>query len=199
MSALTIIKALAKNVGMTVPNVVFTSSDRELAVAAQLANETGEELARRVDWGGLQATTTLTGDGTNKTFALPSDFSRLNRGAAVLSGITPLRPVSRAEWTTMTAAEGTPRYFLLGGDEITLWPYLATGETVTVNYQSKDWSSAGEEFTADSDTALVDENLLLKGLVVRWRRLYGLPYQDFEAEYEATIADFADFDSRGRF
>lgn len=200
MSLLTIAQGLAKNVGMQSPSIVVASTGREWAEALQFANETGEELARRVDWGALQASTTLTGDGTNLTHALPAGISRLGRGVTVKSGTTALRPLSRAEWNTLTPVVGTPRYFLLEGDEITLWPFLANLATVSVSYQSKNWTSAGgAAFTADDQTSLIDEDLFLKGLIVRWRRQKGMAYQDEEAEYEAALQDFAGFDDRSRF
>ena len=173
---------------------------REWQEALQFANETGEELARRVDWGALQASTTLTGDGTNKVHALPAGFSRLSRGVSVKTSSGILRPLSRAEWGTLTAVQGTPRYFLLEGAEVTLWPYLANAATATASYQTGYWTSAGSDaFTVDTQTSLIDEDLFLKGLIVRWRRQKGMPYQDEEAEFEAALQDFAGFDDRGRF
>lgn len=199
MTLLTLANGLALNVGMRVPSQVVGSSAREWVEALQFANETGEELARRADWGALQASATLTGDGTNKVHALPSGFSRVNGGAAVKAGTAIVRPLTRAEWNTLTPVVGTPRYFLLEGAEMTLWPFLADAATATVEYQTKNWTSAGAAaFTADSQSSLIDEVLFLKGLIVRWRRQKGMSYQDEEAEFESSIQDFARFDDRGR-
>lgn len=197
MSILTIVQGLARNVGMQVPTSVIGSSSREWQEALQFANETGEELARRVDWGALQATATLNGDGTNQTYTLPDGFSRLSRGVAVRAGTSIVRPLSRAEWNALTPVEGTPRYFLLEGSEITLWPFLANAATATVSYQSDLWTSAGTSgFTDDAQTSLIDEDLFTKGLIVRWRRQKGMDFADFEAEYEASLQDRAGFDDR---
>jgi hypothetical protein len=200
MTLLTIAKGLARNVGMQVPTSVIGSSAREWQEALQFANETGEELARRADWGVLQQSTTLTGDGTNLAHPLPAGFSRLNRGIAVRAGSGIVRPLTRAEWNVLTPVEGTPRYFLLEGDTLTLFPYLANAATVTVQYQTENWTSdGGAEFLDDSETPLFDEALFLKGLIARWRRQKGMPYQDEEAEYEAALQDFSNFDDRSRF
>ena len=51
---------------------------------------------------------------------------------------------------------------------------------------------------ADTDTALIDEELLLKCLIVRWRRQKGMDYADHEAEYEAALKSYAGFDDGGR-
>ena len=200
MSLLTIAQGLARNVGMQVPTSVVGSTMREWQEALQFANETGEELARRVDWGALQASATLTGDGTNKVHALPAGFSRLTKGIAIRTATATLRPLSQAEWGGLTPVQGTPRYFLLEGSNVTLWPFLANAETVTASYQSQYWTSAGSDaFTVDSQTSLIDEDLFLKGLIARWRRQKGMDYADFEAEYEAALQDFAGFDDRSRF
>lgn len=200
MSLLTIIEDLAKNVGFAVPVTVIGSGDREIQEAVMQANLVGEELSRRVDWGELQQTQTLTGDGTNKVHDLGSGFSRVTRGAAVYHGTNIVRPLTRAEWGALTPIEGSPRYFLLEGSEMTLWPYLATGDTVTVSTQSLQWCSNGTDgWLSDSDTSLLDEDLMLKGLIVRWRRQKGMDYSDYEAEYEATLQNLAAFNDRSRF
>ena len=196
MTLLTICEGLALNVGLEVPTAVVTSSLREWDEAVQFANEAGEELARRVDWGVLHSTATLTGDGTNKVHTLTG--SRLDAGVTVKTSTGYVRPLTQAEWNTLTAVSGTPRYFLKQGNSVTLWPYLANAATVTASYISKSWASSGATFLADTDTALIDEGLLLKGLIVRWRRQKGMSYADEEAEYEAALAQFADFDGRSR-
>lgn len=199
MTLLTICEGLAKNVGMKVPTQIVAASQREWIEALQFCNEVGEELARRVDWGDLTTTETITGDGTNKKHSLSSYFSRMVQGACVIVGGAPVRALTRAEWGSLTATEGTPRYFLLEDTGLTLWPYLANAETGTVIYQTKAWCSNGTDaWSADDETSLIDEDLFLKALIVRWRRQKGMPYADEEAEYEAALAQYAGFDNGGR-
>ena len=200
MTLISIASALATNAGMKVPASVIGNPAREWVEAHQFANEAGEELARRVDWGQLQASATLTGDGTNLAHALPAGFSRLNRGVAVMAGTSIVRPLTRQEWSRLAPMQGVPRYFLLEADTLTLWPYLANAETVTVQYQSLNWCDNGTAaFVADTDSPLVDEDLFAKALIVRWRRQKGMSFADEEAEYEAALQDFARFNDRSRF
>ena len=198
MTLLSVCQSLAKNVGMAVPTAVASNTAREWVEAVDFANKTGEELARRVDWGQLTETATLTGDGTNKVYDLGASFSRLTQGVAINGAGGAIRPLTRAEWNTLTPVQGVPRYFLLEGNEVTLWPYLANAVTATATYQTKAWTSAGTTFMADTDTSLIDEEILTKGLIVRWRRQKGMDYADFEAEYEAALQDFANYDDRSR-
>ena len=96
MTLLTIARDLANNVGLQQPDAVAASGLREHQEIASQANLVGEELARRVDWGALQSTLTLTGDGTNKVHDLGGDFSRITAGVGVLAGTCIVRPLSRA-------------------------------------------------------------------------------------------------------
>lgn len=199
MTLLTIVQEMCYDVGLDKPTSVASNTAREMQEALTFANEAGEELARRFDWGTLTATETLTGDGTFQTYTLPAAFSRLTPGAAVKAGTTILRPLSRSEWNLLTGTEATPRYYLLEGQSITLWPYLANASTATVTYQTRNWCSAGQAtWAADGNTSLIPESLFAKALIVRWRRQKGMDYADQEAEYEAALAEFASFDRRGR-
>lgn len=199
MTLLTIASALATNTGMKVPSAVISNPAREWVEAAQFANEAGEELARRVDWGQLQASATLTGDGTNLAHAMPFGFARLNRGVAVMAGTSIVRPLTRQEWSRLAPMQGIPRYFLLEGETLTLWPYLANGATVTVQYQSLNWCDNGTDaFASDTDAPLIDEPLFAKALIVRWRKQKGMNFQEEEAEFEAALQDFARANDRSR-
>jgi hypothetical protein len=198
MTLLTIAAGLAKNVGLAVPTVIVSSALREWSEGLQMANEVGEELARRVDWGVLRNEATLTGDGTDVAHVMPVGFSRLSPGVAIRVGTAAVRPLARAEWNTLTPVVGVPRYFILEDDTIHFFPYLANLATVTASYQTKRWSNTGESFMADDNFSLIDEDLFLKGLICRWRRQKGMDYADQEAEYEAALQDYARFDDRAR-
>lgn len=196
MSLLTLVESLAYSVGLNKPTQVVGAPGREMAEVRQVADETGEELARRVQWGDLTKTATITNSGKVN---LPSDFGRLVEGIAVMTGGRPVRPLTRAEWADLPASVGTPRYFLLEDDAITLWPALSGGAEATVTYQSKNWVSNGQaRFTADTQSPIMDEAIFLKGMIVRWRRMKGMNYADEEAEYESALAHYAHFDDRGR-
>lgn len=200
MSLLTVCRALATNVGIPLPDVVATSAEREWVEAMRMANETGEELARRVDWGVLRQTTTFAGDGETRTFDLPSDFSRAAAVIALGSGVrTHLRSLTQGEWFKLVPAAGVTRYFKLDGNTIRLWPYPSVGTSISVSYLSTEWLTDATSYAADEDEALLNEDLLAKGLIVRWRRQKGMPFADEEAEFEAALVDQAQFDDKGRF
>jgi len=99
----------------------------------------------------------------------------------------------------LTFTEGTTRYYLLEGKEISLWPYLSLSDSVKVFYQSINWCDNGtNEFRLDEDAPLLPSELFELGLIYRWKRQKGLPYGDFENEYEASLNNYASFDDNSR-
>lgn len=199
MTLLTICEGLAKNVGMAVPDVIVTSPDRSWAEALEMANEVGDEMARRFDWPQLFVDATLTGDGTDKTHTMPADFLRFPVGLSVRYSGAPVRSLTHGEFASLTMEDGKPRYFRASKSAIRLWPYLATADTADTFYISTNWANGAAEFMADDDTTVFDEDVFTKGLIVRWRRQKGMPYADEEAEYESALQDAANFAGAARF
>lgn len=189
MTLLSLARGLALNVGLDIPDTI---SGRDGDEIMQIGTETGEELARRVQWGALTRIVTLPGLTRE---ALPADYDRMIAGICVVAGNRPVRPLTRGEWPDVPGTTGVPRYYLLEGDKITLWP----AGTATVTYQSNAWCSNGTgAFASGDDEPVMDEALFLKGMIARWRRQKGMPYTDEEAEYEAALAQHAAFDDRSR-
>jgi len=200
MSLLTVVQALAKDAGFEPPAAVVGSTDRALVEALSFANKVGVEIARRADWGRMASDVTVTGTGTAAPIVISSAMMKAAEGACAFTSVgAVIRRLSRSEWPA-TNSEGTPRYFLLEGNEIQFWPYLANAATATVRIQSDAWTSGGASaFSADTQTTLFPEELLSLGLIAEWRRQKAMPYQDQEAAFEAAMAQHAGFDNAGRF
>ncbi len=196
MTLLTIAKSVAVNVGIEQPTTIMTGSSPDMAKLVEFSQAIATELARRVDWAALRNSTAISGTGTNDDFSLPAGFARLTQGLAVTVGGVPVRGgVSPDEWNALTPVSGTPRYHRLIGNKISFYPYPTNVMTVNVSWQSLNWcSSGGSVWAADSDTALVPEDLIIKGTIWRWRRQLGADFSDYLAEYESALADLAKFD-----
>lgn len=197
MSLLTIANNVAANVGIKpLLSVLTNTSDTNATKITVFSTETGDELARRADWSGLRKTVTLVGTGNNDNLSLPSDFLRLISGLSVRNsaGGTIRTGLSADEWNSLSAVSGTPRFALLKGGAISFYPYLAYADTATVTYQSNAWGPAGAKWGSDGDVPLIPERVMTQGTIWRWRRQLGQDFQDYLAEYEAMIADYAKFD-----
>lgn len=200
MTVLTIIAEVCKNGGVSVPAVAVANTAPEIINMVQFSQEAANEITRRVDWGELRATATITATGTNDNFALPSGFQRLIRGNAVTVGGVPVRGgLSPDEWASLTPTQATPRYFRLVGDAISFYPFPAVATDPVVSYQSKFWCSNGTAaWSSDDNTALIPEDLIAKGTIWRWKRHMRQDYDDYLSEFEAALNDYADFDARKR-
>lgn len=196
MTFLEIMRDVAKNAGISLPMTVSTN-DPDQVKLGQFINEAGREIARRVDWGALRKTATISGTGQQEEFTIAADFDRLTAGLSVLSEDGPVRgSLTADEWFALTHVEGTPRYFMQRGDKISLWPYLGAGKTATVQYQSNRWvteeaTNGFDTMTKDNQETVLPEYLIVAGAVWRWRRHVGKDFADYLGEYEAMLAEEA--------
>ena len=203
MTLLEIAKAIAASANFAVP-ITVTGADptnRDMINFRQFANDTANELERRVDWASLRKQAPpLVGTGAAITFTLPPDFSRLTEGNTVISNGQIVRGgISFDEWQQLPAATiGQPRYYLLSGNKIQFWPALSLAATAIVTYQSLWWNTSTNIWVADADIALLKDDLILKGTIYRWIRHNGQQFQDHMAEYEAALTQISDYDMGSR-
>lgn len=192
MSLLSVSRSVARNIGVEAPETVMLNTDPDCQSIYQYVNEAGREIARRVDWSALKSSTVVTGTGSDIGFTLPDNFARLILGNAVSVNGMPVRGgLSADEFASISPAEGVPRYFLLQGRNLLLHPFPAFGTVVNVTYQTLNWTPSGASYSADTEVALIPEELIEMGGVWRWKRHIGADYQDFVAEFEAALSDLA--------
>lgn len=207
MSILTIIQGAADLIGLPRPSSI-SATDTSTRQLLALAQEEGEELARRHDWRALIIPASITGDGTSLLFDLPVDFQRLAGGAALWRENTlvmPLvGPVSQADWVAITNSitVGVQKAYRLVSGQIEIYPAMAAGEVVKLEYLSSHFvlSSDGltrrSEWKQDTDYTGLPERLLRLGLRWRWRAQKGLDYAQAQDTYEQELSREA-FADRG--
>ncbi len=207
MSILTIVQGAADLLGLPRP-VSIGSADTNTRQLLALAQEEGEELARRHDWRALIIPAEITGDGTARLFDLPVDFARLASGAALWRENTlvmPLvGPLSSADWVAVTNSitVGVQKAYRLIAGQIEIYPVMAAGEVVKLEYFSSHFvlSSDGltrrAEWKQDSDYTGLPDRLIKLGLRWRWRAQKGLDYAQAQDTYEQELSREA-FADRG--
>ncbi|WP_085032308.1 hypothetical protein [Ensifer aridi] len=167
---------------------VYGSNDPNAQTMVALAQEAGDEIARRADWQKTLKSHTAATSPEN----FPGDFQRLTPGGAVRrSDGTFIRPVTNSgQWAVIVGVPSTTAYFFMKGGQFLFSPTAAAVSAV-IDYVSKNWilngSTERATFSADDDTTLFPERLLVKGILWRWKRQKGLPYEDNLAEFEADL------------
>lgn len=196
MTLLTIVQNVAKNVGIEPPDTAVNASDPDCIKLLEFVNETGKELARRVDWSQLRKPSLIVGTGFAAPYNLPPDYARLIEGWAITHDGAPVRgSLTADEWNSLVAVEGAPRYFFKTERKIAFYPYPPEAAQVNLTYVSNAWTSAGKTaFEADTETALFPDCLLEQGAIWRHKRHIAADYSDYLAEFEATLAELAQFD-----
>ena len=202
---------VARQVSLTAPSSWITATaDEYVEIRDDFLLETVDDIAERVDLPSpIGAQTTITGTGV-ETYALPSDFKRVQRDERAVYDVTLQRrciPVTTdGDWTDLKefGAAGADRYYRVtgydGNFEISLYDFPST-DTI-VHYVSNNWmatagGTAGTVLTADTDVLLIPRRVVEAGIVWRWRERKGLPFDAKYAEYEMLLNRLIN-DTRGR-
>jgi len=199
MTTLSIIQdACTSGIALEKPTAVFGSATREHIELASLLNEAGYMIAAAHEWQTLNKIATITGDGSDETFTLPTDFDRMLEKSQLWSSSleTPLTPISdRDEWLGLDVQsfDFVINAWIIYGNQIHVKPALAAGVTVKYFYQSHHWAQTSalvnvDEFSADTDTFRLNNRLLKLALVYKWREMKGLPYAENMADYQDLLA-----------
>jgi hypothetical protein len=199
MSILSVLSTAMPLCGLPAPSQAVSSTDPNVAKFVALAQDIGDELRERFYWRNLNIGAAITGDGTSTQFALPSDWAELSPGQKFFSSLYPLLslpgPVSNE---TMAMLKVLPSYptrpvWRLIGGVVEFFPALALNEVVTFNYYSTNWVSNANasirqpSFLLDSDFSMIDEIVLRRGLVYRWKQSKGLDYAEDFRSYQMSL------------
>ncbi len=203
MTLLEIVKEFCRRQALPVPQIVTTSGDEQLLQIMGLLNELIDDL-QRFTWTSLQYEATWTsaasGDQGAITTLAPNGFFKILNETIFdrTDGRELYGPRSASTWQSMKASNVTGPFYsyrIRGGHLITI-PDMPAGHDMAFEYvsnhfvQAADLSTKGY-FTADSDTFLLPDVLLLLGLRWRWKAEKGLPYQEEQRIYETRLAEEA--------
>ena len=153
----------------------LSSTDTQVTEIVNLINETGKDLAARGEWQSLLSSAALG--------AIPSDCNKISAVAVDAGGFA--RVVTSPEvWQFLSQSTPTQHYYRIAGGTVSILPLAAA----TLHYWSRNWSSAGESVTSDSDAIYLPENCMISGTYYRWKRKKGFPFDDEMAQHEAEVA-----------
>lgn len=189
MTLLSAINEVCDVVSLDQFDSIYGSDDPNARTMVALAQEAGDEIARRGDWQQMLKERVA----LSSPEPLPDDYERLTPGGAVRSAAGLFyRPITNSsQWAVIVGVVSAQPYFFIKGNQVLFSP-AATGVGSVIEYVSKFWvlhdpEGPGETLAADDDTTLFPERLLVKGVLWRWKRQKGLPFDDNLAEFEADL------------
>lgn len=196
MSLLTICQDAADRLGIVRPSSVVGSTDQQTLRILGYAQEEGKSLQKDYAWQVLVKEASFTATATEtQSSAIPSDFDRFMDDT--FYNRTRKRPVygplNSHDWSFSKAvvANVLIESFRQRGStsDILLTPTPTAGDSYYYEYVSKNWcqSSGGtaqSAWAADTDTGILDEEVMTLGVVWRFRQAQGFDYDEQFRKYQ---------------
>lgn len=202
MNLLSLIIKFCRRTGIPIPATVFGSSDNQILQIMALLEEEVNDLASRHTWQGLTqeaSHTTIASEDQGDIDTLDPGFRFIRNNTIwdTTDELPVLGPLSGSQWQAIKAvlANGPRFQFRFRGNHLLVNPVPAAGHVWKFEYLSKyaildvNTVTTKEFFTADTDTFLVPDQLLLLGLRWRWAQQKGLDYGELFNTYERQVKD----------
>ncbi|MDA1043835.1 MAG: hypothetical protein O3C57_01285 [Verrucomicrobia bacterium] len=201
MTLLSLIQNASDTIGLARPSAVVSSTDGSVRTLLSLAGTEGRELLERYSWPATQieAThTTLAAELQGVMTTIAAGFGYIINETFWDRTLTqPVTgPLTPSEWQALKARTATGPYasYRIQGGSLYAYPAPAAGNTWAFEYQSTYFcqSSGGSNqsaWAADTDTGVLDENLMALGVVWRFKKKNGLDYSEDYRVYEQKLAN----------
>lgn len=201
LTCLQIIQTACTRIGILPPNAAITSQDALVQQMVSLCNLEGQTQAKRYQWQSLQKSVTF----TTANAEIQGLMSVLAPGWKFILNDTiwnrtqrwPIRgSISPQSWQEMVAMQLTSPWsqYRIMGDVLHFYPFPDAGATCAFEYVTKNWvtttgGGSSNRWTTDQDISVLDDDLLIGGVVWRWKSAKGLDYAEDFASYERDLAD----------
>jgi len=198
MTLLTMVQSASDMISLPRPVTVVGNSDNAIRILLACAQMEGRQLARRWTWQRLARKATFTAVAQEvQTGAIPADYDgRFLAGTfwnTTLHRVVP-GPLNPQEWQQRVSSVGQGPYpaFRIQGNALLMAPPPTAGETHTFEYITRNFcvSDGGVEqstWAADTDVGLLDEELMLLGLIWRFKQSRGMDYAEDMRTYEMEV------------
>ena len=208
MTLLTICQDAANLIGITAPNAVTSSTDTSTIQLEACANQEGRAQVQKYSWEVLiqeGSHTTKAAESQGAMTTIATDFGRFSN-QTLWNRTTDRRyygPITAAKWQQILAvvSGGITNYFRIRGGNLLMHPTPTAGESVKFEYVSKNWvdtsggtSANADKFSGDSQTTVLEEELVVLGVVWRFLKLKGLPYDQQFVDYQNSMAEYSNHD-----
>lgn len=200
LSVLQIVQTACKRIGILAPTVALGSSDQQIIQLVSLCEEEGQSLADRHQWEALQVEalfTTVASQAQTSLATIAPSFNYIVNDT--IWNRTLRRPVygptSQQDWQQKKAIQlnGPFNSFRIIADVINFYPTPAAGQVCAFEYISRNWINTGTTsssvFLTDADTPKINDQLIVLGLIWRWKAAKGMDYAEDFAKYETRVMD----------
>jgi hypothetical protein len=197
MSCLSVIQTACLRMGLNSPGAVVSSTDPQTKQMLALLNEEGQTLAEATNWQALTTEASFTTVATEIQGALTTIAPNCKFIVNDTIWNRTLRmpvfgPLAAQTWQQQKAMylQGPWNQFRLVNGQIKFLPTPAAGQSCYFEYVTKNWTDgATDTFTTDTQSALLDESVMVMGLIWRFRAAKGLDYSADLEKYSRRVSD----------
>lgn len=192
MNILAIVQSASLFLDLERPQVVFSSTDRVWQEMASTINMAAQQILDDYDWSDLIRTATITGDGVQSAFPLPTDYSRMVKDASLIGQQVRFHPSQQVQnfnhWLELEAypiPQWQQRWMIFGGN-VNVFPAVSNTNTLRYGYITTQIVNGSDPttFTADTDTFVLDDEMLRLGIIWNWKQAKGFDFAADLAKYE---------------
>jgi hypothetical protein len=185
------------------PGTFYGSTNVFEMEITDLVNEVAQDVVQYRDWQELTRFATVTGDGAETTFSLPSDYSRMLIDSEIQSptnwawGYARVMDANQFRWLQDSGWGPWPGVWTIQGNQLLFTPAPAAASEAVYPYISANYAvdagtlAAKAAFTSDTDTFLLPERLLTLGLVWRWRENKKLDASGDQEAFVKALEEYA--------
>jgi hypothetical protein len=132
MTVLSACQEAAIELNQTEPTSLFSTTDKFAKELRVQANKSAVAIAKAYDWQALTVRATITGDGSDTSFPLPTDYSRMVLKTNLASNSTNLdlvkvEDLDQWDYYQNHISTTVPGYWMILGGEIQINPAPSTG------------------------------------------------------------------------
>lgn len=203
MTAIQLVNAACYEIGETPPAALFGATDTRGLQFLNVFYAIGRDLRQKKPWPQLKKAYTFTSSAV-AGYALPTDFftGLFESGRNTTNRYSLIGSLSDADYNfladgyLLNGLEASFRIFgLPGTNQFQYLPSTDTGSTILFDYISTNWIKTGastfaEAITADSNTCVFDDDIMILGVQWKWKQMKGLEngWQALRADYDKKIA-----------
>ena len=201
MTLLTICQDAANEIGVPSPSAVIGSTDTTAIQLLAAANREGKNLVTGYDWEVLvkeENHTAIANESQGRLTAIATDFERFSNNTMWnrTSDRKFYGPLNNTEWQTLKGSvqSGITNYFRIRGGKLLMNPVPTVGDAIFFEYISEWWvdttgngDANANRYATDSNTTILDENLITLGVIWRFLKQKGLPYDNQLQEYQIKL------------
>lgn len=193
---LQIVQAAANEITITAPSSVVSSIDDTAQALLAFANRSGYTLSLAGLWESLIKRNEFVTVAGQQGYDFPSDYRKIIPSTQWNSDqrFRLYGPVTAQEWETIVNYNNQTEvtyYFRIFDGKFRLHPTPSQVQNLVYEYISSDWvldadgTTTKSLFSADTDTTILDDDLIVMDIVWRYKKAKGFDYMEDKREFES--------------